>query len=138
VRGHACANVDGDAADFLTHRFALTRMQTGAHLKAAVAYRLQDRACAADRPDRPVECYEEAVAGGIDLAPAKSVELSANECVVALDQLRPPRIAQFGPLTGERHEAWMQVRDDGLALLDHNAHGLVEQLSRVAAEGSSA
>ncbi len=41
------------------------------------------------------------------------------------------------PLTGDRQTAWLQLCDDVLALLDHNAHGLVEQLSRVAAEGSS-
>ena len=33
------------------------------------------------------------------------------------------------PLSGERHAAWLQVRDDALAVLDHTAHGLVEQLS---------
>ncbi len=38
------------------------------------------------------------------------------------------------PLSGERLAAWSQLESDVLALLDHNAHGLVEQLSRVALE----
>jgi hypothetical protein len=41
------------------------------------------------------------------------------------------------PLAGERYEGWLRVSDDVLALLDHNAHGLVEQLSRVALETRS-
>jgi hypothetical protein len=36
------------------------------------------------------------------------------------------------PLSGERHAAWLEIREEVLTLLDHNAQGLVEQLSRVA------
>jgi len=36
------------------------------------------------------------------------------------------------PLSGDRHAAWLELRDDVLAGLEHNAHGLEEQLSRVA------
>jgi hypothetical protein len=38
------------------------------------------------------------------------------------------------PLSGERLAAWSQLEGDVLAMLDHNAQGLVEQLSRVALE----
>jgi hypothetical protein len=42
------------------------------------------------------------------------------------------------PLSGDRLAAWSELEGDVLAGLEHSAHALVEQLSRVALESSSA
>ena len=56
-----------------THRVAvdlhLARVDADPDLDAELAYRLRDRPGAADCARRTVECREEAVAGGVDLAP---------------------------------------------------------------------
>src|SRR5206468_5668421 len=83
-------------------------------------HRLAELGRAADRPGRPVEGREEAVAGRVDRAAAEANELAAHELMVALEQLAPSAIAERGgALTGaddvgEEHGSEHAV---GLALL---------------------
>jgi len=63
--------VDGDAAGLSVDELALTGMQTGANLQIEVADPFPDCEGAADRPRRPVEGGEEAVACSVHLLARK-------------------------------------------------------------------
>ena len=56
-----------------------------------------DRARTVDRPRRPVEGGEEAVAGGVQLLAPEPRELAAHSRVVALEQLAPGLVAELAP-----------------------------------------
>ena len=72
--GHARADVHGDSPDLAIQSFALPRVQPRANLEAQVAHGVDDRSGAADRPRRAVEDREEAIPGGVQLAPVASVQ----------------------------------------------------------------
>src|SRR3972149_2881901 len=68
-------------------------------LQAQAAHLLQDRPRTPDGAGRPVEGGQEAVAGGVDLAPPEPRELLADDSVVGVEQVSPPPVApRGGPL----------------------------------------
>src|SRR5918912_4581027 len=97
-RRDARPRVDGDPAHLPVRELALAGVQAGAQLDAEPPHRLLDRVGGADRPRRPVEGGEEAVAGRVDLAPAVAGELRADRRLVRLEQLAPAAVARLrGP-----------------------------------------
>src|SRR5262245_43955572 len=84
-RAHARADVDGEAAEVVVEPLALARVEARAHLEAEVGDAVPDRAGRVDRPPRPVEGGEEAVAERLDLLPAEAREALAHEPVVGLE-----------------------------------------------------
>src|SRR5439155_24867411 len=102
---HSRAGVGGDPGDLAVEQLALARVQAGSHLDSQCADSFDDRLGAADRPCRPVEAGQEAVAGGVDLAAAEADELAADELVVALEQLAPGAVAERG--------GWLARAGDG-------------------------
>src|SRR5262245_3417414 len=72
--------------------------EPGADGQAKLAHSVDDRTGAADSPRRPVERGEEAVARGVDLAPAEPQQLPAHQVVVALQQVAPVPVADLDRL----------------------------------------
>ena len=94
ARADTGTDVDSDPAAF-AGQLHLTRVQAGANVDAELVGRRRDGAGALDGPRRSVESREEAVAGGVDLAPAETRQLCAHEPVVALDELVPLAVAEL-------------------------------------------
>src|SRR5205085_6553659 len=88
--------VDGDAAHLAVRELALAGVESCAQLEPEAPHAVADRAGGADRPRRPVEGGEEAVAGGVDLPSAVARELAADGNLVRLEQLAPAAIAELG------------------------------------------
>jgi hypothetical protein len=65
--------VDRDASDVVAHQLDLARVQAGPHLDSQRRHRVGDRPRALGGAGRPVEDRQEAVAGGLHLAPSKRV-----------------------------------------------------------------
>ncbi len=84
-------------------------VQSGPHLESELAHRLDDGAGTPDRPCRPVETGEEAIACGVHLPAAEARELAAHDRMVVLEQLTPGAIAERGSTltradnVGEKH-----------------------------------
>src|SRR5207253_2547559 len=74
-RGDPRAGVDGDPGDLSVHELALTGVEPGTDVDAEVTDSVGDRLRTAHGPRRSVERGEEAVACGIELAPARACEL---------------------------------------------------------------
>ena len=70
-------------------------MEPGPDLEAERAHAGADRARGADGPGGAVEGGQEAVARGVDLAPAEPRELLAHQRVVRLEQVAPAPVAQL-------------------------------------------
>jgi hypothetical protein len=60
-------------------------VQSRTYPEAELAERLRDRGGATDGADRSIEGHEEAVAGGVDLAPTEPTELLADERMMPFD-----------------------------------------------------
>src|SRR5918912_3540752 len=90
------AGVDGDPAHLPVRELALAGVEPCAELEPEAAHAVADRARGADRACGPVEGGEEAVAGGVDLAPAVARELAADGGLVRLEQLAPAPVAELG------------------------------------------
>src|SRR5207344_509465 len=95
----ARTDVDGDAGHLPVGELDLSGVQPGPDVQSERTHGLDDRARAPDRPRRPVEGREEAVARRVDLVPVEARELVANGRVVLLEEVAPPTIAE---LRGER------------------------------------
>src|SRR5207245_2205715 len=95
LRRDARAGVHGDPRDLAVEQFALARVQPCAHLEPELTNVRDDRLRAADRPRRPVEAREEAVAGRVDLPAAIPHELLAHGTVMAHEQLAPGPVAKL-------------------------------------------
>ena len=97
-RGHASSGVDRDTGRLVAHEFALAGVQPAPKLDSERAHGVADRARTPDCARRAVEAREEAVAGGVDLSPAKTRELATPEGVVLSEQVAPPAVAELcGP-----------------------------------------
>src|SRR3990170_2515242 len=133
-RPDAGADVDGDATDVVAPPLDFARVQPSSDLDPEGAHGLGDRARASDRPGGSVEGREEAIAGGVDLAPPVAGQHRAHGRVVAGDQFVPPAIAErYGALgraddVGEQHRHERAVerrllladrRNEALELGDH-------------------
>ena len=82
---NACAGMDGDSADIVTHNFALARVKAGANLDTEHPDSLGYRPGAADCSGRAVECREKAVPHCSDLAAAEATEFATDQRVVAIE-----------------------------------------------------
>ena len=87
-------------ADVVAAQLALAGVQPDADRQAQLAQLLDDVAAAADRPRRAVEGGQEAVADGLDLAPAPAAQLVADDPVVVLELGAPAPVAQPGQVLG--------------------------------------
>src|ERR1043165_5417836 len=70
-------------------------MQPGSHFDAKIAHDVPDRGGAANRADRTVESGEEAVPGRVQFAAAEAIQLSTDERMMALEEVRPGSISQL-------------------------------------------
>ena len=98
LRGYPCTDIHSDARDLVSDDLALTGVETRADLQAELAERCRDRGGAPDRSDGSVEHREESIAGRVDLGPSETTELLADDRVMLLDHLTPPRVADLGEL----------------------------------------
>ena len=74
----------------------LPGMDPGSDLKPESPDRVHQGARASNSPGRPIECHEEPVSGGIDLAPSVTIQFAPDDGVEVLEQVRPPSVAEFG------------------------------------------
>ena len=70
-------------------------MKPRAHLEAEFAYPFGDCAGTADCPHGAIERREEAIACGIDFAPAELIELSANQRMMTSNQFVPAVVPEL-------------------------------------------
>ena len=97
---HAGGDVDGDAADIAVEQLAFTSVKAGTDLQPELGKSVADRGGAADPARWAIEGREEAVPGALDLAAAEALELSADDSVVALEQVVPAPVAERGSALG--------------------------------------
>src|SRR5438034_597704 len=91
----------GDAGHLAVNELALARVQTNPHLESQLRHGLGDGTRAADGPGRAVEGGEEAVAGCVHLPAAIANQLTADQFVVAQQELSPGPVAENRrPLAG--------------------------------------
>ena len=139
--GHPRADVNRYARELLIDDLALAGVHPGTDLQAQPAHGVDRGVGAADRARRPVEAREEPVARGVDLAPAKALELAPNRGVVSLQQLAPAPVAELGrPLrraddVGEEHRREHAVGLGRLAHAGQELADLVEDLAPAVCPG---
>src|SRR5262249_33632457 len=75
--GDARGFVNGEAPDIVAYQFYLAGVNPGPNCDAESGDRLPNRPGAADRASGTVEHDQESIAGRLNLAPAKAVELVA-------------------------------------------------------------
>ena len=97
----------------------------GAHFDAQRLHRVANCHGAADRSLRAVERREEAVAGGVDLAAAKTGQLRPHDGVVRVEQRAPVAVTDLG-----RHPR----RADDVGEQHRGEHAIVGHLRLVAGE----
>src|SRR5436305_15194091 len=85
----------GNPAELSIDDLALTRVQAGSDLDPQLGDLAAYGRCALDATRRSVERREEPVAGRIQFPPAMPGQLTANERMVALDDLPPPCVAHL-------------------------------------------
>ena len=133
-------------ATSLADALALAGVDAGADRDAGAARALGDAERAADRPRRPVEGGEEAVAHRLDLVAAVGGELGADERVVGVEQLAPRAVADLGRALGRADDVGEQDgrqhplgraggarAGDELLELVHERVGVVEEDDALAA-----
>ena len=86
---HTRANVNGDAAELLTHHFAFAGVHAGAHIDPKRAHGIGDCNGAANGARRAVESCEKAIASSVDLATPVPCEFTADERVMMVEQMPP-------------------------------------------------
>ena len=79
-------------------------MEPRPDLDTEVAHHLLGRQRAMDRAGGAVKGRQEAVAHGLHLAPVVTIQLTAHECVVALDHAAPAPVAQLGGALGRAND----------------------------------
>ena len=75
-------------------------MHSSAQLETDPTHALGDRLRAANRPSRPVEGGEEAVAGRVLLLAPEPGQLAPNQGVMLTEQLAPRAVADLGGALG--------------------------------------
>ena len=85
----ACCDVDRQPTQVITTNLTLAGVQAGSQLDPELTCGLQDRGRALNRTGRSVERHDESIAGGVDLAPSKSLELLAYGPVVIIEEGTP-------------------------------------------------
>src|SRR5438552_3389721 len=98
--GDPSSDVDGDAANVVTHELDLTRMETARHAHAQAGCYVANGTSAIDRTSGTIEGREEVVASSVHLPTAEAEELGANCRAVALEKAAPCLVAQPGSCTG--------------------------------------
>src|SRR5262245_61459631 len=96
--GDARADVDGNAADVVSHTHALAGVDSDAHLEPDGPDGIANGEAAPDATRRAVEQRQEAVAGGCDLASAEVRELTPHQRIVSEEQIAPCPVTQTGRL----------------------------------------
>ena len=135
------ADVDRHAADVVADQLDLAGVDPGPHVDPEAGDIVLDRAGAADRPRRPVEGGEEAVAHRLHLVAAVAGKLAADGGVVAFEQRPPAAIPQLRRLLGRADDVGEEDRRQrpfGLgraAAADQELLDLVEDASRSPAKG---
>jgi hypothetical protein len=84
-----------DATELATHYLTFARVNTGPHPDTQIFNCIDSRSGASNGPSRSVECGEEAITGGINLATTITLELLAYGVVVMTEKLFPPTITDF-------------------------------------------
>src|SRR5262249_26311529 len=93
---HSRADVHGYAAGLLSDRaLDLPRVDARPHLEPQLAEHVPNRDTAADRPCRPVEQREEAVARRVDLLAAETHQLTPDRRMMSLEERAPGRVAEL-------------------------------------------
>jgi len=108
---------------------ALAGVEPGPDLELEWTERVADRRRCENRPRRPVEGGEEAVAGRVELAALEAGELAADDSVMPLQQLPPLRVTESCRPLGRADDVGEEDgREDALRL--HLARELRDELRR--------
>src|SRR5207248_6292103 len=97
---HPRPDRDRDARELAVVELALARVHAGAQLEPDPTDALDDGLGTANRPSRPVEGGEEAVAGRVLLLAAVARQLASNERVMLGERLAPRAVAELGGAHG--------------------------------------
>src|ERR1700730_12932214 len=85
----------GDTRDSRLDYLELSGVKPGAYLDPEAVHTLDERERAAHPSRWPVEDGEEPIAAAVDLAAAKTRELTAHDAVMLADESTPPSIAKL-------------------------------------------
>ena len=85
--------MDGQTREVLPAEFALPCVKSEPQFDRELSGCLANRLCAANRPSRPVERGNKAVASRDDLASAEPAELVAHRVIMEIEQGSPPLVA---------------------------------------------
>ena len=86
--------MDRNPPELLAHQFAFTRVQASPRLDPKRSDVVGDCAGTAHGASRAVESGAKAIAGGVDLPPAKSRKLAPHHRVVIVEQVAPTTVAK--------------------------------------------
>src|SRR5262249_37432896 len=93
-------DVHSDAAQLVADQLAFARVHARPYIHAESSDAVGDGASATDTARGTVKGSEEAIAGGVDLAPALTAPLLADHPVIGLQEVRPSPIADVGRALG--------------------------------------
>ncbi len=106
-------------------------MQARANGQTDAARRVANRTGAADRPCRPVEGSEKAVACRVDLAAAEMRDLASRQTVIPFQQVPPGPVAHLGCALGRADDVGEQHGREDTILLRRLVPAGEELLDRV-------
>ena len=96
----ACGFMDGEAPYVVAYELDFARVNPGPDRNAQIGDRLTHCLGASNRSGGTVEGSEKAIAGRLDLAPSKPVQLEPCPLVVLQEQLTPRGIAKPPEMRG--------------------------------------
>jgi hypothetical protein len=107
-----CSDDDREPGQLVARALALARVDSGAHVEPEIAHAVDDRAGAANRTSRSVEAGEEPGARGVELRPAKALELPADQRVVPVEEIAPHSVSELGCTLGRPDEVGEEERGE--------------------------
>jgi hypothetical protein len=97
-RRDARANVNGYAANVVTHNLAFAGMQSGANINSERVYFFYNRAGAADAARRAVKCGEYSVSGRFNLSASQPSKVTSDGHMMIVKQFPPATIPERSSL----------------------------------------
>jgi hypothetical protein len=94
-RSHASGNVNGNPADIAIAQLDFSRVHACANLNPQFRNAITNTARASNRTSRPVECGDECVTNGLNLAAAKPSQLFTHQSMMRIEKVAPPTVAEL-------------------------------------------